>query len=189
MPNLRSVQRHLWKQSSCTRVFTFNTTLVSSSCVFCMRYCKLHVLINLFWLVNNKLKGSHETDLYEIFTRFLWSHIQVKNGSKIIGCQLQCKSQTTVFCVICNNDTYPVQSYIDAIKKTMIFYRSMQWLLRTKSDYCNGPLGIEWTKHMRSNYVIAFAFAVMAVLNYEVSFITLGTAEFSKPIADSIWNR
>lgn len=40
--------------------------------------------------------------------------------------------------------------------------------------------------NMRSNYMIAFAFAVMAVLNYEVSFITLGTAEFSKPMADSV---
>lgn len=45
---------------------------------------------------------------------------------------------------------------------------------------------------MSSSYMIAFAFAVqavMAVLNYEVSFITLGIAELSKAMADSIHYR
>lgn len=45
---------------------------------------------------------------------------------------------------------------------------------------------------MSSNYTIALAFAVQAVmaeLNYEVSFITLGIAELSKAMADSIHSR
>lgn len=42
---------------------------------------------------------------------------------------------------------------------------------------------------MSSNYTIAFAFAVqavMAALNYELSFINSGIAELSKAKADSI---
>lgn len=42
---------------------------------------------------------------------------------------------------------------------------------------------------MSSNYMIAFAFAVqavMAALNYELCFITSGIAELSKAMADSI---
>lgn len=42
---------------------------------------------------------------------------------------------------------------------------------------------------MSSNYMIAFAFAVQAVmpaLNYELSFITAGIAELSKAMTDSI---
>lgn len=42
---------------------------------------------------------------------------------------------------------------------------------------------------MHSSYMIAFAFAVqavMAALNYELSFITAGIAELSKAMADSI---
>jgi len=43
--------------------------------------------------------------------------------------------------------------------------------------------------NMSSNYMIAFAFAVQAVmvaLNNEISFITSGIAELSKATADSI---
>lgn len=45
---------------------------------------------------------------------------------------------------------------------------------------------------MSSNYMIAFAFAVqavMATLNYELSFITSGIAELSKAVADPIQYR
>lgn len=56
----------------------------------------------------------------------------------------------------------------------------MQLLQSTKSGYCRGPLGNERAKHMSSNYTSAFAFAVqavMAALNYELSFINTGIAE------------
>lgn len=69
-----------------------------------MRHHKLHIAIKML----TQLKGrSHGTGTPR--RSILLSHIQVKNRNKNISCQLQCKSQTTDCCVMCNNDTCPVQ--------------------------------------------------------------------------------
>lgn len=53
------------------------------------------------------------------------------------------------------------QSHLNLIKKTFIFQKSIQ--LRNQHNYAVA-MGIEWTTHIISNYMIVFTFAVQAVM-------------------------